>query len=394
MNQEEKSGMKKIMRLLLLSSLVLEVASPMVVSATTDQENTQAQITSEQELGSTPSSSSSSSTPASSSTTPASSVLSSSNHHQQVAENLPTQVATSPEQRSLPASGSLAEVAMTDSVMQVERIAGSLARGDDYPYRHIPFEEDYIDPWRLYHRQCTSFVAWRLQEINGFLIPGAYGNAVEWKDRAQREGYRVDQTPALGSIAYWSAGQYGHVSWVAGIQGDNVEIEEYNYGNRGNYNRRIVPISQVEAFIHFKDVQPLPPLPKGEPGSIYRLYQAESQQYFYTKSLDEAAILKGRGWKFEGRGFKTAESGKPVYRLYHAERKAYLYTSNVFERNKIVQEGWKYEGIAWYSQGTTKVYRLFNPHTKVHMYTTSTKEVEILQARGWKYEGVTFYTLP
>lgn len=129
-------------------------------------------------------------------------------------------------------------------------------------------------------------------------------------------------------------------------------------------------------------------------GVVYRLYNPRTKQYFYTKSLDEADILKGRGFNFEGRGFITADSGKPVYRLYHAGRKAYVYTTNVTERNKIVREGWKYEGVAWYSAGNTKVYRLFNPQAKVHMYTTIWKEVEILKGRGWKYEGVTFYTLP
>lgn len=381
--------MKQIVRWLLLSSLVLEVASPTVVSATADQPPTS---TSSPETTAVPSYQPTASSTASASliTEPSNSLLALSSDEQVT----PPHPAASPEENMVPASGNLSQVATGAATAQAERMPGSLARGDDYPYRHIPFEEDYIDPWRLYHRQCTSFVAWRLQEVNGFLIPGAYGNAIDWKGRAQSEGYRVDQTPSLGSIAYWSAGQYGHVSWVSGIQGTNVELEEYNYGNRGNYNRRIVPISQVEAFIHFKDIQQAPVLPKAEAGAIYRLYQASSQQYFYTKSLDEAALLMGRGWQFEGKGFKTASSGKPVYRLYHADRKAYLYTSNVFERNKIVREGWKYEGIAWYSQGTTKVYRLFNPHTKVHMYTTSTKEVEILQARGWKYEGVTFYTLP
>ena len=30
--------------------------------------------------------------------------------------------------------------------------------------------------------------------------------------RARREGYRVDNTPAIGSIAWSTAGTYGHVS--------------------------------------------------------------------------------------------------------------------------------------------------------------------------------------
>lgn len=155
--------------------------------------------------------------------------------------------------------------------------------------------------------------------------------------------------------------------------------------------------SKAKELLHRAQVQlekVQPSKPQVQARVIYRLYHAASEQYFYTKSLDEATILQGRGWKFEGRGFQTATSGQPVYRLYHAGRKAYVYTSNVSERNQIVHKGWKFEGVAWYSAGTTKVYRLFSPKAKVHMYTANWKEVEILKGRGWKYEGVAFYTLP
>ena len=37
-----------------------------------------------------------------------------------------------------------------------------------------------IDQWRMYSRQCTSFAAFRLSNVNGFEIPRAYGNANEW----------------------------------------------------------------------------------------------------------------------------------------------------------------------------------------------------------------------
>ena len=45
-----------------------------------------------------------------------------------------------------------------------------------------------IDKWRMYSRQCTSFAAFRLSNVNGFEIPAAYGNANEWGYRARREG--------------------------------------------------------------------------------------------------------------------------------------------------------------------------------------------------------------
>ena len=130
---------------------------------------------------------------------------------------------------------------------------GSVARGDDYPYYYKNGSRE-IDQWRLYSRQCTSFAAFRLRSVNGFELPAAYGNAKDWGYRAKREGYRVDQQPAIGSIAWDASGQYGHVAWVSNVFGDMIEIEEYNYGVREKYNRRVIKASSMTGFIHFKDV--------------------------------------------------------------------------------------------------------------------------------------------
>ena len=72
--------------------------------------------------------------------------------------------------------------------------------------------------------------------------------------RARREGYRVDSVPTIGSIAWSTAGGYGHVAWVSNVMGDNIEIEEYNYGYTGSYNKRIIKANTMTGFIHFKDL--------------------------------------------------------------------------------------------------------------------------------------------
>lgn len=131
--------------------------------------------------------------------------------------------------------------------------SGSIAGGDDYP-AYYKNGSQTIDKWRMYSRQCTSFAAFRLSSVNGFELPGAYGNANEWGYRARREGYRVDNKPAIGAIAWSTAGGYGHVAWVSNVMGDNIEIEEYNYDYKGNYNKRILKASKMTGFIHFKDI--------------------------------------------------------------------------------------------------------------------------------------------
>ena len=130
---------------------------------------------------------------------------------------------------------------------------GSIARGDDYPVYYKNGSQE-IDQWRMYSRQCTSFAAFRLSNVNGFEIPAAYGNANEWGYRARREGYRVDSVPTIGSIAWSTAGGYGHVAWVSNVMGDNIEIEEYNYGYTGSYNKRTIKANTMTGFIHFKDL--------------------------------------------------------------------------------------------------------------------------------------------
>lgn len=137
------------------------------------------------------------------------------------------------------------------------RSAAPTVIGDDYPWKNAarPYKE--IDPWRLYKRECTSFVAYRLSSVNQFELPPAYGDAGQWGYRAQREGYRVDLTPARGAVVWYAPGAmgaYGHVAWVANVYGDKIEIEDYNSDNRGRYSTRLIDRTSVSGYIHFKDL--------------------------------------------------------------------------------------------------------------------------------------------
>ena len=126
-------------------------------------------------------------------------------------------------------------------------------------------------------------------------------------------------------------------------------------------------------------------------GVTYRLYNRSIKRHLYTQNLDEANVLKTRGWNFEGAKFTTATSGTPVYRLYSRVTKEHFYTTSVKERDVLVTHGWRYESIAWYSAGSVPVYRLYNRQLKVHLFTTSTNERNTLIKRGWKDEKIAFY---
>lgn len=127
--------------------------------------------------------------------------------------------------------------------------------GDDYP---SDWGYEGSDPWGYGKRWCTSFVAYRLHHINHFEMPRAIGYANNWGYAARNLGYRVDKTPAVGAVAWFDVGPYtpaGHVAWVAGIDGNYVTIEEYNWKGSRAYHCRRWPISGISGFIHFKDLE-------------------------------------------------------------------------------------------------------------------------------------------
>jgi len=129
--------------------------------------------------------------------------------------------------------------------------------GDDYPENLRNAERDsIIDPWRFYNRECTSFVAWRMNSanhvtFNNFMGGGRFGSAYNWDDNARALGYRVDHVPARGAIA--QSDRLSHVAWVAAVGDGVVTIEDYNYTRPGEYDVRTVPTSSY-IYIHIKDL--------------------------------------------------------------------------------------------------------------------------------------------
>lgn len=125
--------------------------------------------------------------------------------------------------------------------------------GDDYP-ASWKYQTETADPWGYNMSYCTSFVAHRLSRVNGFETPSGLGDAKYWASNARLYGYRVDNIPALGAVAYDVSGVHGHVAWVASVSGDAVTVEEYNYGNQLAYHYRTVSKNSFTGYIHFKDL--------------------------------------------------------------------------------------------------------------------------------------------
>lgn len=126
------------------------------------------------------------------------------------------------------------------------------------------------DSWGFVLRNCTSFVAWRLQERNrlaGFsnhFRGQHWGDARNWDDVARSLGYRVDAIPAIGAVAQSDAGRVGHVAWVTDIGPGTVTIEEYNHATPGGYGTRTVPVGEFR-YLHLDDVAPSPLIGSSRP---------------------------------------------------------------------------------------------------------------------------------
>ena len=164
----------------------------------------------------------------------------------------------------------------------------------DYPYSQ-PAGSYYEDAWNFYQCECTSYVAWCLNNRNGIRFhnlrkPGSnaslptsiaaqysnsswyygrWGNANNWKNAAEKLGYTVNTTPAVGAV-YWtwngSISSSGHVAWVSEVNGNQVTIEQYNagwvvidgeyHGNHKFSSETFTAGTKGEKYIHIKDINP------------------------------------------------------------------------------------------------------------------------------------------
>ena len=131
---------------------------------------------------------------------------------------------------------------------------------------------------------------------------------------------------------------------------------------------------------------------------MYRLYNPNTGEHFYTGSVNERNVLMVAGWNYEGVGWNAPiHSGAPVYRVCNPNTGDHHYTMSWEEIQILVDAGWIYENVAWNSAEATEdnipLYRLYSPGAKVgsHHYTGSEEERDTLMGYGWNYEGIAWY---
>lgn len=131
--------------------------------------------------------------------------------------------------------------------------------------------------------------------------------------------------------------------------------------------------------------------------AVFRLYNKNSGEHFYTTNEEEAALISSVGWLYEGVGWMAPkESKSPVYRVYNPNSGDHLYTPDRYEYRYLVSLGWHDEKIAFYSDDgkTIPIYREYAPFrlTGNHNYTVNPDEDKWLtEDVGWEGEGIKLY---
>lgn len=119
--------------------------------------------------------------------------------------------------------------------------------------------------------------------------------------------------------------------------------------------------------------------------------------YQGTKKVEPKTISINGNTTFVAKFTKKAPTVQTtiMYRLYNPNNHEHFYTSSTKERDHLVKIHWgNYEGPAWKAPANTGnlVYRLYNKGLRDHFYTANWNEVKNLTKNyGWKYEGVAWY---
>lgn len=128
--------------------------------------------------------------------------------------------------------------------------------GGGYPGRYCNAAQDsVIDEWQLYNRECVSYAAYAMQYRFGKKVPSfnGQGNAYEWPGYLSAQGYTVNQTPSVGSVAIVPAGQlpYGHAMVVEAVMSNGwVHVSQFNWDVDGTYSEMDIKPTGVY-FVHF-----------------------------------------------------------------------------------------------------------------------------------------------
>ncbi len=135
--------------------------------------------------------------------------------------------------------------------------------------------------------------------------------------------------------------------------------------------------------------------------NVYRIYNPNSGEHFYTTNKKEAEDAVKAGWNDEGSLCMAPKaSNVPVYRLFNPNARdagSHHFTISSKERADLVKAGWVDEGVAFYSVTNgkgVKLLRAYNKNDGGHNFTISEAEQKKIVEAGWADEGLAWYVYP
>jgi hypothetical protein len=162
-------------------------------------------------------------------------------------------------------------------------------------------------------------------------------------------------------------------------------------------SQKLIKEHNLDVGIHQAWLDFTYPVTVTEDSSVFRLYNPNSGEHFYTLSEEEFLYLEQIGWRNEGIGWlSSADMDVPIYRLYNPNAGDHHYTASAEERDWLVTLGWNDEGISFYAANEgLPVYRQYNPNAiaGAHNFTLSKEENDYLKEAGWHEEGISWYTV-
>lgn len=103
--------------------------------------------------------------------------------------------------------------------------------------------------------ECTYYV-FDLVKNDLNMIENSWGDAEHWAERAEADGYSVNQEPESGAILQTSRGEIGHVAYVTDVGSDgSIEITEMNFYEPHEITDRTIEAENITDynFIHPED---------------------------------------------------------------------------------------------------------------------------------------------
>jgi len=159
---------------------------------------------------------------------------------------------------------------------------------------------------------------------------------------------------------------------------------------------QIIVLTLVVLMAPGASARPVTP-PRDDLVPVYRLYNPDTGEHLYTRDTNEADVVQGEGFFYEGAPFLVSRcrgpGDAPLYRFYRPDV-GHMYGTD--PRPPV--RGSQLEGVMGYvgtrpGRGRVLLYEFFDPGTGLHFYTTDPRG-EAAPFNGYVERGVVGFVVP